>query len=78
MLNLPLIAKAAFRSLTINRAVSNALYPVAISVPLLSKTQALPIAKQIPRFRSPLGAVSTMMWRGGDEAPPLPKGSAPC
>ena len=57
--------------------MSNALYPVAISVPMLSKTQALLIAKRIPRFRSRLSAVSTMMWRDGDEAPPLPKGSAP-
>jgi hypothetical protein len=76
--NLPLIAKANAPASLRSSEWFDALYPVAIPFPASSKTQVTALGKQIPRARSQLGAVFTMMWQRSDDTPPLPKGPALC
>ena len=78
ILNLPLIVKANGSASPRSSEWFDALYPVAIPFPVSSKTQAAALGKQIQRARLPLCAVFTMMWQGGDDTPPLPKGPALC
>jgi hypothetical protein len=78
ILNLPLIVKANSSGPPRSSEWFDALYPVAIPFPASSKTQVTALEKQIPRARSQLCAVFTMMWQGSDDAPPLPKRPALC
>jgi hypothetical protein len=77
ILNLSLIVKANILASLRSSEWFDALYPVAIPFPAVSKTQVTALEKQIPHGRSQLGAVFTMMWQGSDE-PPLPKGPVLC
>jgi hypothetical protein len=76
ILNLPLILKTSGPPRS--SEWFDALYPVAIPFPASSKTQVTALEKQIPRARSQLGAVFTMMWQRSDDTPPLPKGPTLC
>jgi hypothetical protein len=78
IVNLPLIVKANTAASPRSSEWFDALYPVAIPFPALVKTQVTALEKQIPRARSRLCAVFTMMWQGSDDATPLPKRPALC
>ena len=78
ILNLPLIVKANILASLRSSEWFDALYPVAIPFPAVSKTQVTALEKQIPRARWQLCAVFTMMWQASDDAPPLPKRPALC